>query len=192
MDAIRDAALSLLAAPNGGRVTIREVAAAAGVSPALVIRKFGSRDGLLDAVDEHVTQLIDAVLASVLEERGHATRPESVAGSLISMLPQDSPVGRYLARMAVDGGARSQVLFARIFAAGRATLDALVTAGAATPGSDPTARAVVLTASDLAVVLLADRIAEALGEHPLSEPGALRYSSAVAELHRDGLGKASS
>ncbi|MEP7368844.1 MAG: helix-turn-helix domain-containing protein, partial [Dermatophilaceae bacterium] len=50
---IRNAALRLFADRGQDSVTVREIAAAAGVSPSLVVHHFGSKDGLRAAVDAH-------------------------------------------------------------------------------------------------------------------------------------------
>ena len=51
---IRDEALRLFAGRGPDAVTVRQIAAAAGVSPGLVIHHFGSKDGLREAVDQYV------------------------------------------------------------------------------------------------------------------------------------------
>src|ERR1017187_1218204 len=58
---IRDEALRLFAASGPDAVTIRDVARAAGVSPALVVRHYQSKDGLRGAVDDHVARVLEAV-----------------------------------------------------------------------------------------------------------------------------------
>ncbi|MDN3029014.1 helix-turn-helix domain containing protein [Streptomyces sp. S.PB5] len=51
---LRQAALELFAERGFEATSPRAVAAAAGLSPALVTRHFGSKQGLRAAVDEHV------------------------------------------------------------------------------------------------------------------------------------------
>jgi AcrR family transcriptional regulator len=55
---IRDEALRLFAAHGPDAVTVRQIAAAAGVSPALVVHHFGSKEGLREAVDQHLRRLL--------------------------------------------------------------------------------------------------------------------------------------
>lgn len=183
--ALRDAALELFGRPGGDRATVREIAALAGVSPALINRHFGSKDGLRAAVDAHVAEVLAAIL-------GHLEAPEpdgagGLAEAMLAELGPGSPIPRYLARAALDGGEAGAALFARLFEVGEQTLDRLVVQGVAAPGSDRRARAVVLTAHDLALFMLRDHIAGALGADPLSPEGGGRYAAAVLELHRDGL-----
>ncbi|MBL1076113.1 TetR family transcriptional regulator [Nocardia sp. 2] len=54
---IRDAAVTVFG-DQGFGVGVRAIAAAAGVSPGLVIHHFGSKDGLREACDNHVREVI--------------------------------------------------------------------------------------------------------------------------------------
>jgi TetR/AcrR family transcriptional regulator, regulator of cefoperazone and chloramphenicol sensitivity len=60
---IRDEALRLFSGRGPDGVSVRQIAAAAGVSPGLVLHHFGSKEGLCRAVDEHVLGLFDRMLA---------------------------------------------------------------------------------------------------------------------------------
>jgi TetR/AcrR family transcriptional regulator, regulator of cefoperazone and chloramphenicol sensitivity len=64
---IRDEALRLFAEHGQDAVSMRRVAAAAGVSPGLVAHHFGSRAGLRQAVDAHVAALFDALFTAMSE-----------------------------------------------------------------------------------------------------------------------------
>ncbi|RAC10263.1 TetR/AcrR family transcriptional regulator, partial [Burkholderia multivorans] len=52
------AAVREFAAHGFAKTTVRAIAAAAGVSPGLVIHHFGSKEGLRTACDDHVFALI--------------------------------------------------------------------------------------------------------------------------------------
>src|SRR2546423_15267855 len=97
---IRNAALRLFAERGHDAVSVRGIAAAAGVSPALVVHHFGSKDGLRAAVDEHVGAIFDGFLAAL---DGVDWTGEEVGGSLAELfvagLPPDSPVPAYLRRL---------------------------------------------------------------------------------------------
>ncbi|MEO7058300.1 MAG: helix-turn-helix domain-containing protein [Lapillicoccus sp.] len=187
---IRDEALRLFAARNVDAVTVREIAAAAGVSPALVLRHYGSKDGLRAAVDEHVLRLFEAMLAQ-------ATRSEEAAPFEVGALPRlaeqvgrhlvvGSSIPAYLTRLLVEGGPAATALFARLYALAQAALAALVDAGAADDGGDPAARAAFLLANDLAVIMLRDRLAEVLGVDPLSVDGLNRWGRQVLAVYGGG------
>ena len=186
---IRDEALRLFAAQGPDAVTVRQIAAAAGVSPALVVHHFGSKEGLREVVDEHVLGLFDAMLGEMTGEapRTCTTRrrpgrwPRRWWGTCRrtpgARLPAPAAAGRR--------GGRPGVVrrLYRISASGRA----LVQAGMAAPGADPAVRAAFLMANDLAVLLLRDHLAEVLGVDPLSEEGMARWAGEMLTIYAAGL-----
>ena len=64
---IREQALLLFAERGPDTVTVRDVAAAAEVSPGLVMHHFGSKAGLREAVDEHVAASFDAIFDNLTD-----------------------------------------------------------------------------------------------------------------------------
>ncbi len=114
------------------------MAAAAGVSPGLVLHHFGSKEGLRRAVDEHVLGLFDRMLGEMTGE--HAADmydPQasgSVAEAIVTHLPAGSPVPAYLRRLLMADGDAGRELFRRLFRLSAATLDALAAAGMAARG----------------------------------------------------------
>lgn len=69
---IRDQALRLFAEHGPEAVSLRRVAAEAGVSPGLVAHHFGSRAGLRQAVDDHVAGLFDDLFATMAGADWHS------------------------------------------------------------------------------------------------------------------------
>ena len=189
--AIRDEALRLFAAGGPEGVTVRQIATAAGVSPALVLHHFGSKEGLRAAVDEHVLGLFDRMLGGMTGERAVDLYDPAAAGSVaeavMKHLPADSPVPAYLRRLLLADGDAGRELFRRLFRLSAATLDALAAAGMAAPGSDPPVRAAFLLVNDLAVLLLRDHLTDVLGTDPLSGPGMVRWASEVLTIYAAGL-----
>ena len=185
---IRDEALRLFAGRGPDAVTVRQIAAAAGVSPGLVIHHFGSKDGLRDAVDAHVLALFGAMLGELtagdLYEPGAAG---SLAEAVVRHLPPDSPVPAYLRRLLLDGGDSGRELFRRLYQGSRDALDALAEAGLAAPGEDPEVRAAILMSNDLAVLLLREHLAGVLGEDPLSAAGMARWGKEMLAIYAAGL-----
>lgn len=186
---IRDEALRLFGARGAAGVTVRDIAAAAGVSPALVVRHYGSKDGLRDAVDDHVLRVFGAMLAPVVAPAGFdpAALP-SLAELVSTHLPADSAVPAYLGRMLLDGGDAGTALFERLHELSRQALDGLVGTGQATSGADPAVRAAFLLVNDLAVLILRSRLAEVLGIDPLSPTGMRRWGAEVLAIYGGGLG----
>jgi AcrR family transcriptional regulator len=101
---IRDAAISRFATEGFAAANLKDIAADAGVSPALVIHHFDSKDTLRTSCDSHV-----AVLIREQKTEAMRTGPSMDPLESICQLGDDPPVARYLARtlsessQAVDG-----------------------------------------------------------------------------------------
>jgi TetR/AcrR family transcriptional regulator, regulator of cefoperazone and chloramphenicol sensitivity len=186
---IRDEALRLFGEHGPEGVAIRDVAAAAGVSPALVMRHYRTKDGLREAVDEYVARVFEAMLTQVAAPAGaldHQAVP-ALAEVVAANLPAGSPVPAYLGRMLVSGGPAGSALFRRLYEMSRAALATMTAGGSASAGADPPVRAAFLLVNDLAVLILRDRIGEVLGVDPLSAAGVRRWGQEVLAVYRDGI-----
>jgi AcrR family transcriptional regulator len=188
---IRDEALRLFAERGPDAVRLREIAAAAGVSPGLVVHHFGSLDGLRAAVDDHVATAFDAMLTEATTNSSldlyDPAQIGTIAALLAGHLPPDSPMPGYLRRILVDDTPGGRQVFRRLFQVAQTALEALVAAGLASPGADPPARAAFLLVNDLAMLLLHDRVADVLGDDPLSPDGMRRWAGEVLAVYRAGL-----
>ncbi len=189
---IRDEALRLFADNGPDGVTIRDVAAAAGVSPALVMRHYGTKDGLREAVSEHVMRVLEAMLAHVANSAGGDAfgrgNVPALAEVVAANLPAGSAIPAYLGRMLVAGGPAGSALFRRLYEVSREVLSRMAAAGSASAGADPEVRAAFLLVNDLAVLILRDRISEVLGVDPLSALGLRRWGGEVLAVYRGGIG----
>lgn len=187
---IRDEALRLFADRGPDAVTVRQIAAAAEVSPALIVHHFGSKSGLQEAVDQHVLAIADAVLNEMVA--AHARDPfgqaasVSIAGAIVAHL-SDTPVPAYLRRLLLVGNNTGRDLFRRLYQLSAGTLETLAAAGLAAPGADPQVRAALLMSNDLAVLLLRDHLADAIGVDPLSAPGIARWTRELLAIYGSGL-----
>lgn len=186
---IRDEALRLFALRGPDAVTVRQVAEAAGVSAALVMHHFGSKDVLRESVDQHVLQMFDGMLGELTGETVAKADPGSLAKSVLRHLPPGSPVPAYLRRLLLGDGEPGRRLFRRLFEVSRAQLDAMVAAGEADPGDDPAVRTAFLLVNDLAVFLLRDRLTDVLGSDPLSTEGMTRWADEAMTIYGGGLGR---
>lgn len=188
---IRDEALRLFAERGPDAVTLRDIANAAGVSPALLIRHYGSKDGLVEIVDNHVVAIFEVLLTKMTEQTAvvglEPTAVPSLLDGLATYLPPDSPIPAYLSRLLINGGSAGSALFDRLFRLSQTTLDAMVAVGTASRGADAAVRAAFLLVNDLAVLTLRPRLTEALGVDPLSEDGMRRWAGEVFAIYRDGL-----
>ncbi len=85
--ALLDAAAELFIVKGVHKVSLRDIAAAADVHPALIGRYIGTRDELIDAVfDDLTSQLATAVLDNPLEGQGHG--PGTVMGRWVRLASQ--------------------------------------------------------------------------------------------------------
>jgi AcrR family transcriptional regulator len=185
---IRNQALRLFAAHGPEAVSMRRVAAAAGVSPGLVAHHFGSRTGLRQAVDAHVAALFDELFTAMSDADWRSpTVGASLAEALLAQLPPDSPVPAYLRRLLLSGDAAGQALFARWYALTEQMLDRMAAAGILRPAADPQIRAAFLMVNDLAVLLMRGHLTAVLGVDPLSPDGANRWAQTVITVYRDGI-----
>ncbi|OLT23906.1 hypothetical protein BJF79_14245 [Actinomadura sp. CNU-125] len=181
---IRDEALRLFALQGPDRVTVRRIGEAAGVSAALVIHHFGSKDVLRETVDRHVLSILEGIFDELAEHNDASTSgdasasgantPAPLADALLRRLPPGSPVPAYLARILPGDDPAGARLFRRLFEAARRH--------AATDE-----RAAFLLVNDLAMILLRHRIADVLGTDPLSREGLARWTAETMTVYEKGL-----
>jgi AcrR family transcriptional regulator len=188
---IRNAALRLFADRGPDAVTVREIATQAGVSPALILHHFGSKDGLRAEVDAFAAEAFDAIfeamppdrLAEVLTGGGP---PGSLAEAFAQGFPPGSPLPAYLRRMLLTNDPAGAALFGRWYAATRRLLDVMVEMGVARPAQDPEIRAAFFLINDLALILLRNQVALAIGADPLTPEGLDRWAREVSIVYAEG------
>ena len=106
---IRDTALELFAEHGEGMVTMRQIAEQAGVSPALVVHHFGSKDGLRDAVVEHVRAWLDELIDRSAQPDVTTDLAAGNWGSIAELIAPEALDGtlaampRYLRRLLLAG-----------------------------------------------------------------------------------------
>ena len=188
---IRDEALRLFAAHGTDKVTMRQIAASAGVSPALVVHHFGSMEGLRKAVDQHVIALFDAMLTQTTGEGAPPMHDPEATASLSELIARHlsagSPIPGYLRHLLLADSEAARELFRRLYEISQRTLEALAATGMASPGADPPVRAAFLLVNDLALLLLRDRIQDVLGVDPLSADGMRRWAGEALAVYSTGL-----
>lgn len=178
---IRDAAVDLIGTRGFDKVTIRQVAHAADVSPGLVIHHFGSKEGLRLACDARVRQVLSDSIAE-LEQHGPAS-----AMAQLARADEYLPVVRYGTRALRDGGPLAQALFDQLVGETEGWLRASVAAGHVVPSADDHARATVLVCLSLGIQMLGDYLVP--GADPEHRTGAVVESvaGAAVELYTRGL-----
>ncbi len=188
---IRNAALRLFADRGPDAVTVREIATQAGVSPALVLHHFGSKDGLRAEVDAFAAQAFDAIFEAIPTDElvelltGGAARG-SLAEAFARGFPPGSPLPAYLRRLLLTNDPAGAALFGRWYAATRRLLDVMVEMGVARPSEDPDIRAAFFLVNDLALILLRNQIAVAIGADPLTPEGMDRWAREASIVYAEG------
>ncbi|HEX5293528.1 MAG TPA: TetR family transcriptional regulator [Streptosporangiaceae bacterium] len=184
---IREAAMRLFAGRGVAGVTVRDIAAEAGVSPSLVIHHYRTKEGLKAAVDERVSAAVADLLTEVLDPPEGALTSASMAAVIADRFAGEPALPAYLRRLLVDGGEPATALFRRLYDALSGAMAIFGRAGIVRPAADETARLVFLLANDLAMLILREQIAGILGVDPLTPGGMTRWSDAVMEVYTRGL-----
>jgi AcrR family transcriptional regulator len=132
---IRDAAIEQFG-EHGFDVGLRRIAEAAGVSAALVIHHFGSKEGLRQACDQYVAD-------EIRSEKSEAMRSNDPATWFAQMAEIESyaPLMSYLVRSMQSGGQLAKMLWRRMIDNAEEYLDEGVRSGTLRPSRDPKARA---------------------------------------------------
>ena len=136
---IRDAAIEQF----GGRgfdVGLRAIAEAAGVSAALVIHHFGSKDGLRKACDDYIAEEIRSGKSEAMRSTDPATWFAQMAE-----IESYAPLMAYLVRSMQTGGELAKSLWQKMIDDAEAYLDDGVRTGLLKPSRDARARAKYLS-----------------------------------------------
>src|ERR1700738_1828172 len=183
---IREAAMELFAAEGVGASSLRAVARAAGVSPGLVVHHFGSKEGLIRAVDEAVVARINLALSEVPIEGSGAELIARRAEVIAAFLRRQPGLCDYIARALSERTEASADLFHRMFV--YATRDErLIAAGALRADADPFWRAMHQVILVVGPLLLRPLIERELGGELLAEDNVTRWMRAGPDLLRNGL-----
>ncbi|HTY33595.1 TetR/AcrR family transcriptional regulator [Mycobacterium sp.] len=132
---IREAAIEQFG-ERGFDVGLRAIAEAAGVSAALVIHHFGSKEGLRKACDDYVAEQIRETKAEALQSNDPA-----VWFAQLAEIEEFAPMTAYLLRSMQTGGDLAKMLWQRMIENAQEYLEAGVRAGTIKPSRDPQARA---------------------------------------------------
>ena len=168
-------------------VTVRDIAAEAGVSPSLVIHHYRTKEGLKAAVDERVSTAVAELLTEVLDPPEGAPTSASMATVIAARCASEPALLAYLRRLLVDGGAPANALFRRLYDASAGAMAVFDRAGIVRPAADETARLVFLLANDMAMLILREQIAGILGVDPVTADGMTRWSDAVLDVYTNGV-----
>jgi AcrR family transcriptional regulator len=132
---IRDAAIDRVG-QHGFSVGLRAIAQTAGVSAALVIHHFGSKEGLLKACDDYIAD-------QVREAKSESLRSADPANwlSQVAEIESFAPMTAYLVRSMQSGSDLAKRFWQQMLDDAEQYLEEGVRAGTLKPSRDPKARA---------------------------------------------------
>jgi TetR/AcrR family transcriptional regulator, regulator of cefoperazone and chloramphenicol sensitivity len=132
---IRDAAIEQFG-EQGFNVGLRTIAEAAGVSAALVIHHFGSKEGLLKACDDYIAEEIREAKSESIQSTDPATWFAQMAE-----IESYAPIMAYLMRHLQSGTELAKSFWQRMIDNAEQYMEEGVRAGTVKPSRDPRARA---------------------------------------------------
>ena len=179
---IRTAALERFASDGYAGASIRAIAADAGVSPALVLHHFGSKEGLRAACDRHLHDVLQQAF-----DQAAVDGPSQAAAQLPDFAATLGPIIHYLLRQATDQSEHAVALVADLIAMTADSTSAMQEAGYVREAPDPQMRAALLVCTRLGALLLHAAIERATGSAVTEPPGLDRMMAASVDLLQNGL-----
>ncbi|MFI7111457.1 TetR family transcriptional regulator [Nonomuraea sp. NPDC050227] len=179
---IRNAAIAHFARDGFGKTNLRAVAATAGVSPALVIHHFGSKEKLRSVCDEHVL--------GILVRRAGGARPSGMQDLFREYL--SNPEGyrlqvRYMLRAIEEDTPAAATFVETLVAETEQVLRAGIADGSMRPSSDVRALAVLTVLDSVATLTMPPSLARALGHEQFGPDVLRRLALPTLELYTHGL-----
>lgn len=164
-------------------VSLKSIAARAGVSPALILHHYGSKDGLRTACDQWVASSMRALKTDAVA-KGEGLDPIAVAASF----EEHRPMMRYLVRTLTDGSPHVNDLLDEIVADAEVYTAQAEGAGIMRPSADPRARAALLVVWSMGGLMLHEHLERLIGVDLLGGKGyPARYVRAVMEIYSNGV-----
>jgi AcrR family transcriptional regulator len=175
---IRDAAIRLFAERGMDGTTVRDIAAAAGVSPGLLRHHFGSKEALREACDHYVLDRIVKIKEEIIFEDKMAS-----PGFLPSVHPTILLFYRYITRALLDGSPRAAALFDDMVT----VTEQWISKNAPDVTQDYRAFAAVLVGMQSGMFAMHDHVSRALGADVFTTDGHLRMAAALVDFYSQPL-----
>ncbi len=180
---IRNAALTLLAQVGPKATSLRKVAEAADVSAALIIHHFGSKAGLLAAIDEYAFRETERMIERMLKRGGDDAGIQAFAKEF--SLNRD--LFLYFTQSLSSNNESGAATFDRLMEMTTATFAQTDTDGLTHPSPDPIMRNILMICLDLGVLLLAPHVERHLGGDLFSDKNMQRWSAAEFQMLSHGI-----
>ena len=180
---IRDTAIVLFGRDGFAATSVRAVATAAGVSPALVLHHFGSKDELRAACDAYI---VDAVMGRN-DELGIVADSAATMQKWLADVDQFRPQLDYLARMLTDDGPGADRLFDLLVESTTQMIRGQVAAGIMRETPDLEVTALYLTTYGIVPVILGRQIGRRMGADGMTVDVIRRSTLPILDLYTHGL-----
>jgi len=180
---IRNAAIAEFASKGFPKANVRDIASAAGVSPALVIHHFGSKAGLREVCDEYV-------LETLLQRARDDADAASVRNGIRDYLANPSEFHEqvhYMTRAIDEDSPAADRFVEALVAESEGLLKAGIADGSMRPTSDLRAMSVLTLLNSLALLTMPPAIARALGHEELNPEVMRRMAMPSLELYTHGV-----
>jgi len=178
---IRDAAIARFGEVGFDKATVREIAAAAGVSPGLVLHHFGSKAALRATCDEYV-------IAEFARSRNEAVGSGSTDPfAALAAIRRELPITRYFLQSLREGSEAAAVLFDGLVEESARLMERSVEEGQLRPSENLYDQAVILVAWQFGGLLLQEHVARAFGGEPFDIAMTPRYVRTVLEILSHGV-----
>lgn len=179
---IRDAAVKLFGRDGFASTSVRAVAAEAGVSAALVIHHFASKDGLRRACDEFV-------VAEFLGRKDELLQENTSDAIARWFADADSfgPLIDYLARILTSPSEEADELFDVLLRGTRAMLDEQIEAGIMREPIDREVIAIFMTLYGITPLVMQRQLARALDVERVDTVAMRRATLPILDLYTNGL-----
>src|SRR5699024_8836657 len=172
---ILHAALDLFGQQGVSATSLKAIAASAGVSQALIIHHYGSKDSLRTACDVHVAELLRE---TKIEQIAQGSQLNPVLA--LAAVEEYQPAMRYLARTLTDGSPHANALIDDMVADAELYTADAVEQGHVKPSADSAARIAVLTLMGMGTLVLHEHLQRLIGEDLIAGDGPpLRYINTV-------------
>ena len=166
--------------------SLRSIAKEAGVSPALVVHHFGSRDELIEEC------IIRALGLWVSEKQEFVDVSLSVAiGQWQGAIDKHGDKLQFFRQVLVHGGDAANILFSRMVQEARIMIDSEMLKGKMRKVENPDDLALLMTVHGLAPLMLQNQVNNHLGGSFLEPELGARLASANLEIYRKGVYKTS-
>lgn len=183
MARIRDAAMELFGQQGFKATTMRQIARRAKVSLGLINHHFASKEKLRLACDDWV---LDYVVREKLLVLTSGSLPE--LDRYIAERPEVVPILAYLTRALRDGGRVADTVFDALVSITRDLSREGVRAGKIKPSEDEDARAALMVAYSVGVLLFGQQVARHLGGTDIMDPAIqARYGRINLEIFTQGV-----